>query len=208
MKERIPYIDAAKGIGILAVIWGHILLSGWSHVIVYAFDIPLFLFISGMVYNSDKYRTFKAFMKSRVKSLLIPYLFFSAVTWLVWIGYRSALRLPIENTWYPLWQTLIAQGSGDFLIHNVPLWFVTCLMGVEVMYYFTVRFNEVVNLSICLLCAFLGYVCVYNGWTRLPWNLEAALSGLLFFAIGNLCANHWGKLCFPAFCRKYKKVCG
>ena len=204
-RNRIQYIDLAKGIGILAVLWGHILLSGWSYVLVYAFDIPMFFFLSGMVYNPSKYERFKDFIKSRIKSLLIPYLFFSIATWVIWVGHNLVLKLPVDNYWYPLFQTFIAQGSGGFLIHNVPLWFVTCLFVVEVMYYFISKFSELMNLTICLLFAFIGYVFVYIGWTKLPWNIEAAFSVIIFYAAGHLCVDHYGKLCFPEFCNRHKK---
>ena len=42
MKNRISYIDIAKGIGIFLVIWGHIILSGPAYNIIYAFHMPLF----------------------------------------------------------------------------------------------------------------------------------------------------------------------
>ena len=42
MKNRISYIDIAKGIGIFLVIWGHIILSGPAYNIIYALHMPLF----------------------------------------------------------------------------------------------------------------------------------------------------------------------
>ena len=55
MKNRISYIDIAKGIGIFLVIWGHIILSGPAYNIIYAFHMPLFFFLSGFVFSKNKF---------------------------------------------------------------------------------------------------------------------------------------------------------
>ena len=53
--NRYNYIDISKGIGILMVVWAHILLVGVSHSMIYAFHMPLFFFISGFLFNKEKY---------------------------------------------------------------------------------------------------------------------------------------------------------
>lgn len=60
----------------LAIIWGHIRLTGWSNAFVYAWHIPLFFFLSGMVFNKCKYADFRTFFMKKVKSLLVPYVIF------------------------------------------------------------------------------------------------------------------------------------
>ena len=55
--NRLNYIDIAKGFGMLAVVWGHIMLSGFSNMLVYAVDSPSFFFLSGMMYKREKYST-------------------------------------------------------------------------------------------------------------------------------------------------------
>ena len=44
-RRRIDYIDIAKGLGMMTIIWGHIMYAGISNAIVYAFHIPLFFFL-------------------------------------------------------------------------------------------------------------------------------------------------------------------
>lgn len=87
-KQRFDYLDVAKGIGILLVVWAHILLVGWSHRLIYAFHMPLFFLISGILYNKDKYKTFAEFFRVRFKRLIVPYLIYSVVTWAVWAVFR------------------------------------------------------------------------------------------------------------------------
>ena len=195
-KKRIDYVDIAKGFGMLAVIWGHILTddSNPSVVLVYAFDIPLFFVLAGMMYNGEKYNSFGKLLKSRAKSLLLPYVIFSVVTWIIWAAF-SIVTHSDKALFAPLLQTVIAQGSGGFLVHNVPLWFVTCLFVVEVLYYFISKANDIINLLICIALAVVGHFMLHNNlsfdFTLLPWNIEAAMSAMLFYCVGNLFAKRF-----------------
>ena len=187
--NRIDYIDMSKGIGMLAIIWGHIMLTGWSNALVYSFHIPLFFFLSGMMFDRKKYPTFGLFIKRRTKSLLIPYVMFSFVTWVLWAS-LNILQHNKVNFFRPLLQTVLAQGSGGFLVHNVPLWFVTCLFVVEALYYLISGLPKWVNIGICIFMAFIGNYMIRGGhlsfYRLLPWNIEGAMSAILFYAAGNL----------------------
>lgn len=133
--KRIDWIDIAKGLGMLAIIWGHICCKGWSNNLVYSFHIPLFFFLSGLVYNNAKYTSFVTFVKNRAKRLLLPYFIYSVVTWAIWAAFTYVTHRPCDDFFAPLLQTFIAQGSGGFLVHNVALWFIPCLFFVELIYY-------------------------------------------------------------------------
>ena len=189
MNERIEYVDIAKGLGMLTIIWGHIVLTGITNSFVYAFHIPLFFFMSGMMYNKEKYPYFKDFFVSRIKSLLIPYSIYSVLTWIVWAIF-SLVKGGDVDLFAPLLQTIVAQGSGGFLVHNVPLWFVTCLFMVEMIYYFISKLNNIVNLLVCLVCTIVGVLMmqpnVFFDFRLLPWNLEVAMAAMIFYSVGNL----------------------
>ena len=43
-KKRLDYIDIAKALGMLTIMWGHI-AAGKSVTFVYSFHIPLFFFL-------------------------------------------------------------------------------------------------------------------------------------------------------------------
>ena len=125
--KRFDYIDSAKAFGMMAVMWGHIHFNDISTYFVYAFHIPLFFFLSGMVFVPEKYGGFKSFVVRKVKSLLIPYVIYSVITWMIWVAYVSLTRQQVDSIWAPLLETLLARGSEGYLIHNAPLWFVPCL---------------------------------------------------------------------------------
>lgn len=194
--NRLLYNDFAKGMGMLLIVWGHIRLSGLSNAFVYSFHIPLFFALSGMVFNKSKYENFGCFIRKKVKSLLVPYFLFSIVTWAVWAGFAYLTHQKDVNYLMPLMETFIAQGSGGYLVHNVPLWFVSCLFVMEMIYYFIADFRQIwitlltISFAICSFCA-INY-CKAIDFTAIPWNIETALLGIPFFAAGHWVIKNWG----------------
>ncbi len=186
IKPRLDYIDIAKALGMFTIIWGHIIHEGWSNQMVYAFHIPLFFFMSGMVFKAEKYATLWKLIKRRIKTLLLPYLIFSLVTWVLWVGMRI-LAHDSTDYLYPLLQTFIAQGSSGYLRHNLPLWFVTCLFAVEILYYVINKLPKLSAIITCVIVSVLGCYLEMGGgslWVTLPWSFDGALVALLFYGSG------------------------
>ena len=188
--DRIDAIDIAKGLGMFLIIWGHIMRQGITNHWCYIFHIPLFFFLSGLVFSPERYGGFKVFVGRKIKTLLIPYLIYSIVTWMIWAAYSFFTHADVESYWMPLLQTFIAQGSAGFLIHNGVLWFVTCLFVVECAYWWIAKLPSIYRLVITVLCAIIGVILVKsNGpidFKLMPWNIEVALMVVLFYALGDL----------------------
>ncbi len=190
-KKRYDYIDIARGIGILLVVWAHIMVTGWTHQMIYSFHMPLFFFLSGMVFQKEKFPSFGDFLKRRAKRLLIPYVIYSFATWAIWALFRYIRHDEVESYIMPLLQTFIAQGSGAFMVHNSALWFIPCLFLTEIMYFFISRLGNIWGIMIVSLClAGLSFLFgrLYGDcyWFLLPWNADAALIALPFYAVGNV----------------------
>lgn len=192
--KRLDYIDLAKGLGMLTIMWGHI-HTGVSTQLVYAFHIPLFFFLSGLVFSRQRYANFGVFLKKRWKGLIFPYIVFSVLTWAVWATYSYVTHASVESYWIPLLQTFIAQGSEGYLVHNVPLWFVMCLFSVEVIYYFTSRLKTGWIIAVCValgaIGAWMSITDMYD-FSVLPWSIDVALMALPFYAIGSLTNQYIG----------------
>lgn len=192
--SRLDYIDIAKGLGMLTIIWGHVVEFGITNSFVYAFHIPLFFALSGCVFDRERYTNYRQFLTKKIKTLLIPYLLFSFATWAIWVIYLKLTTNNVEGIYHPLLQTFIAQGSGGYLVHNVPLWFVTCLFVVENIYWVLSKYTPKTIITISVLLAIVGYYlntdpyCIlYNFDMReLPWSIEVALSAIIFFGFGHL----------------------
>ena len=193
-SKRVQSIDIAKGLGMLLVIWGHIRDRGLGNAMIYSFHMPLFFFLSGMTYNRHKYTSIVEFIKKRIKTLIVPYAVFSVLTWFVWVGYNKLLGNEVDSYWMPLLQTIISQGSGGYLVHNSPLWFVTCLFSIELIYYFSSKLGTKWNVLVCVLCAVVGNFCILPGspLRYMPWSIDMSLCAVPFYMIGNFVSEYYG----------------
>lgn len=76
-KTRIEWVDAAKCIGILMVMFGHNWLD-WRYCYYFcSFHMPLFFILAGYTF-SDRRAPFE-FIKQKAKVLIIPYVFLWSV---------------------------------------------------------------------------------------------------------------------------------
>ena len=77
-KQRIEYIDLAKGFCILLVVLSHILAFYRTSLpydsVLKCFRMPLYFFLSGVFFK--QYENFLGFFKRKINKLLIPFLFF------------------------------------------------------------------------------------------------------------------------------------
>lgn len=202
------YIDIAKGLGILAVTWAHIMIGGWSHKVIYAFHMPLFFLLSGMLFRRDKYNSFVSFIRKRAKRLLMPYVLYSVATWGIWALFRFLRHDQVDSYLSPLLQTFIAQGSGEFMVHNSALWFIPCLFVVELMYWAISKLKDWQNILLCFFLAGLsflfGYLCGSEYWFLLPYNFDAALIALPFYSVGNIAVKHHSHNEMVSFVNDYR----
>ena len=207
MMQRYEYIDIAKGIGILLVVWAHILLTGASHRVIYAFHMPLFFLISGMLFRRDKYKSFFDFLQRRAKRLLVPFVIYSIVTWTIWAVFRFIKHDNVVSYWDPLLQTVIAKGSGAYMVHNSALWFIPCLFATEIMYFAFSKWKDIAKLAISVGCVatsfILGYFFSDSWWFLLPWNFDAAMIAVLFYCIGNIFSSRISNSDILDFCRTH-----
>ncbi len=126
ISERIKWVDFAKGIGIILVVYGHVvrgLLSSniinnkeiFNYIdnIIYTFHIPLFFFLSGFFFINSIKKGHLYFIKNRIKNILYPYIIWSLIQGLIMIifskyinSHRSFKELiniffmPIDQFWF------------------------------------------------------------------------------------------------------------
>ena len=92
LRDRIEWVDAAKGIGILLVVLGHSLggmidssmlsRSGGSAFVVrciYVFHMPLFFFLAGMFVPRSAHRTFHDYFLNKASLIVYPYFLWSVL---------------------------------------------------------------------------------------------------------------------------------
>jgi fucose 4-O-acetylase-like acetyltransferase len=57
-KKREYWIDIAKGIGIIFVMLGHTIIGPIITNYTYIFNLPVFIFLSGYLFNLSKFTNF------------------------------------------------------------------------------------------------------------------------------------------------------
>jgi fucose 4-O-acetylase-like acetyltransferase len=125
-KQRLDWVDSAKGIGIVLVVYGHV-ARGLEHggifahsrlyrlvdASIYSFHMPLFFFLSGLFFLSSFRKQGIGLLRSKVGSIVYPYLFWSVLQLgfkMVMSGYTNSqagwgdmltiLWRPVEQFWF------------------------------------------------------------------------------------------------------------
>lgn len=93
-----------------------------------------------------------------------------------------------EKYWKFLSQVFVASGSAGTA--NVPLWFVPCLLLVEIIYYFISKLDKRAIVPLVTALAAWGWLLESSllpfDNKKLPWTLDSGLFALSFYAFGNL----------------------
>jgi fucose 4-O-acetylase-like acetyltransferase len=119
-RDRLFEIDSAKGLAIILVVFGHIVMreppigNDWYmtlKVMIYSFHMPLFMYLSGIVMFHTGYayvqpRAFKDFIKKRATRLLIP---FFGLGFIIYFGKSIASQIMyVDNHSLGVWEGINA----------------------------------------------------------------------------------------------------
>ena len=198
------YWDIVKGIGIILVVVGHFC---WDLTqFIYLFHLPLFFFVSGYLYNEEKYGDNPYLnVAARLKSSWMKYvLIFWVLIWThnLWIDLKIAWVYPgtynIADIAREMVEALFGQGGESF---GITLWFVpvsvisTCLLGFVVSFSRKVEgvlqkknMKYLVQFVILLGCTVLGYYLEKTKVT-LPAESQVSLVVMPFLWVGYLLRN-------------------
>jgi acyltransferase len=197
MAERILWIDTLRAIGIFFIVLIHTGRVHESYILacIKSWIVPLFFFVSGLLIDQHSYKvSFINFVKKLGGKLVVPYIFFSLIGYFYWL---LLLRHFKNQPFDPFWSSIgILYGSecGNLLSGNSALWFFTCLFTIQVIFYSLFRAvhqkSNVFLLPICLYClSIFGYIAntyILSHSNRLPWSIDIALTGTVFYGAGYL----------------------
>ncbi|HEX9059905.1 MAG TPA: acyltransferase family protein [Clostridia bacterium] len=188
MKQRIEWIDTARGIGMLLVMFAHAPISNTLSKFIYAFHMPLFFFISGYLFNSNKYTNGANFIKSKFKTLIMPFFVFSFVNSLFWLVLRRFSNHSGISVYKPFLGMFVAIRGTDWTVCQATLWFVAALFMAELIFYFTLHVTKSTRYLIIILICYSIIGCAYSRFVHvsLPWSIDVSFVGILFFGIGYL----------------------
>lgn len=191
-KQRLDYIDCAKGFGMVCVILGHMGLVKLNPFFS-SFHMPIFFLISGY-FLSEKKVDKKDFAIKKAKRLLVPYVLsgvfligFSAFWELVFNrGKRAALRMALLNIYG------IAYGSGiyhyePFFVQQIgPLWFLPTMFLALLIVKYSLEYRH--TAIIIALSFYIGWKTSPFVW--LPFDIQAGMGAALFVYIGFCARKH------------------
>jgi acyltransferase len=188
MSQRKADIDVTRGIGILLVVYAHVLelffqynsfhanaFEQWRYI--YAFHMPLFYFVSGSV---AKLREPLSRVLARVTFLYL----ITALTHLVGVMLPWVYAV-IRGAPYPLsastFLSPLLYGSGFSL---VVTWFLISLGIVQLSFWLFTRSGLTVRVLIVAGLALLHFLAHRYGWGA--YSIHTVPVGFLFFSLG-----HW-----------------
>ncbi len=187
-KNRMNYLDMAKGIGILLMIVGHTISLGWQKDLIYSFHMPLFFVCSGMTMTLSKNgQEWRSGVKKSAKRLLLPalILFLMMSVWTYLVGGQFDGAYTKDFVLGRLASLLMASGS-DIMVMGKEiaaiglLWFLPALffarLLLDAVHLLMPKKGE--NLVI------FAWVLVLTLHLSLPLALDLGLAGMGFVDIG------------------------
>lgn len=197
-SRRIAWVDYAKGLAIIGVF---ILHSNAPENVIHAIDtfcMPLFFLLSGFVFSIRKYPSFRPFLWNKLRTLIIPGIFFAVVPFAI----ERVIGIISGNIWtvkaYAEWFLGLAVNlRGHEGFGSIP-WFLVCLFVVEIGGYILLRFSERFNLSewtfvgVGIASILIGYLYSTFIHIVLPWEADIALSMFGYFIFGYVVRGHHG----------------
>ena len=171
MKERLDFIDVAKGVGIILVVLSH---TAHPDLMYYTspFFVPIFFFCSGYT-SSKKDISLKRCLSRQAVKLLKPYLFFSILLLLYFHDFSLRAIFGIIYSRYCLYPFGTGVDISHFMIvGNYPMWFLTCMIIAYLLYDLLIYYPRyqyfLVGLYLVITAGALFLPIL------LPWSLDTA----------------------------------
>lgn len=186
-QTRLDYIDSAKGLGMILVVFGHLLLSDSPlYTIIYSFHMPFFFMVSG--FFAKPKTKFIPYLVKQIKRLIVPFLIVFVIGVAVTFAIPS-LRLDSFSDVLPL---LIK--ARPIEINVGPIWFLACLFDVAIIFYFYYKLilekNKIllnfISLGVLSIVAFLIPRIESRFGIQMPFKTDVAFMALVFYTIGYL----------------------
>ena len=188
--KRIDWIDSARGVAFLMVIYYHSIYEN-RELMYYFFPVflTMFFFVSGYLFKNTL--SFKHLVEHRLRTLLLPFLIFGL--FLIF----SEILFPYKNM-APLPQRL----SGFFLqIRNNydKLWFIAALFIMNFPFYFLIKYAK--STKKLLLVSFVLFLLstIYRYYLKLPllpWHVQYIGFCCFYMTLGYLYRHYESRLAF------------
>lgn len=191
MRQREPWADNAKFIGIALMVLGHNSLANQSLTdFIYSFHMPLFFMLSGY-FASTKDERFLPYLQKNVRSLLVPYLTFCivALPFFYYCLWNNRAIYPCLNKLDFFLKPLLGIAlvkTTSFSYFIGPLWFFASLFIVKMMFYPLKKFlGKPIGIAVVILISISLHglmQSIYSGiW---PYRLNSSALLFPFYVLG------------------------
>lgn len=190
MTQRIRYIDVLRGLAMLSIVLFH--CQGHEYVWYWlsSFHVPLFFFISGMLFSADKFQSFGSFFKNRFKRLYMPFLVWYILLLLYWLLIEREYRELDIPPLYAVAGIFWGSGAEKWIYPGGPLWFLPALFSLEILYFLVCRiFKSKWQRAACLIVLFIAGAFLAPSPYDLPSGGVSALLAIPFFIVGRIAGN-------------------
>ena len=192
---RIAWIDVSRGWCMLAIVAGHFYLPWNQHPalfdLLYAFHVPAFFFLSGLVFNPGK-RSFPRFLYTRVRAIMLPYVLWAFISVCIFavLGSVAAGSLGRKNPasfTTMLKDIMWATPSAHHMDWNKPLWFLPAIMIAYLIAWATAKLiegNRIALAVITVISLLPSWFLASHQEVWYPWSFERVGVLMPFFFLG------------------------
>lgn len=177
-KQRIEFIDLAKGACILLVVMGHLVPAFNENLtFVFCFRMPLYFCLSGLFYKD--YGGLQNLTIKKANKIFIPFITWYFISYAIYYLGRIVTHSQIDAQYH----ILDIFTTND--IFNLPIWFLLCLFWSSILFTLIKRMakNEMQTGIGILIVAGLGWIMSANDIFNFLY-IGSALSCLPFFYMG------------------------
>ena len=183
-KTRYAWLDYARLMSLMLIV----LLHAQPRMLVFIVGIlAVFFGCSGCLCHAGEYVSFRAYFKHRLRPVAVPYIAFYAIFYVMWIvaQRRMGAADAAAPWWQPLWECLMGQPKAYSLLVLAPFWFITCLLSMQLIYYWVLRLaGQRWSLAVSVALAAVAALC--PGTEHLNfWNINYAMLYMPFYALGH-----------------------
>lgn len=181
--KRIEYIDTAKFLAMLLVIFCHGTKEGNVAAFICSFHVPVFFFLNGMTLKIGEQK-FGDFLVKKLKGLIIPMFGLGIIAIFLDMFIRAIFNNPIPgNHILVMFAYLINQ------MRFLALWFLPVLLFCDLMMFGIYRLTKgnvwlMALPSFAILAIGLTFVAFHN--VVLAWNFDTSMIAIIFTYFGYL----------------------
>ncbi len=193
-KGRVEWVDMAKGVCILLMLYAHMPIDSGIRRIIFSFHMPAFMLLSGYF---TKNRPWKNFFKSTFKGLLLPYFGIELIVafvrvWRYWLYIGIDFDAAIELIRMQVKTAVLGMSFSSTIFTDVTsvfvIWFVICLFFARMLFIAILKISREKEWLTAILVAAVTIAGWYIGTqiAYLPESFDVSMTSTAFIYAGYL----------------------